>query len=368
MSSVARLSDAERRDRLRLIRTEHVGPITFHALLQRFGTASAALAALPDFARRGGRAKVPRICSVAEAEAELDVLAKLEARLIARGEPEYPPALAATEDAPPLLCARGRAELLARKAVAIVGARNASANGVRFARQLAADLGAAGLLVVSGFARGIDTGAHQGALATGTAGVMAGGVDIIYPPENDGLYRDLLAKGVAVSEMPPGLVPQARHFPRRNRIVSGMSLAVVIVEASLKSGSLITARMAGEQGRDVFAVPGSPLDPRARGTNNLIREGAILTESAADVLAALGQALPTPAEGTAPPAESAGIPSEGELLTARERVTAKLGPTPVAVDEIVRQCQLPAAVVLTILLELELAGRLTRHPGNQVSL
>jgi DNA processing protein len=363
------LSDSERRDYLRLIRTEHVGPVTFFQLLERFGSAGAALDALPDLARRGGRAKAPRIPSVAMAEDEIATAARLGARAIAWGEAEYPAMLAAISDAPPVLFVRGRAEMLAQRAVAVVGARNASANGVRFARQLAADLGVAGLVVVSGLARGIDTAAHQGALATGTVAVMAGGVDVVYPPENDRLYAEIVERGAAISEMPPGLEPQARHFPRRNRIVSGSAVGVVVVEASPKSGSLITARMAGEQGREVFAVPGSPLDPRARGTNDLIRHGATLTEGAADVLASLGG---LPAAIREPPAPDPELPApikfdEAGLLTARQCVTGKLGPTPVPVDEIVRQCQLAPAIVLTILLELELAGRLTRHPGNQVS-
>jgi DNA processing protein len=364
-----KLSDRERRDRLRLIRTEHVGPVTFFQLIERFGSAGAALDALPDLAQRGGRSKPPRILSVAAAESEIEAAAKLDARLIAWGEADYPAMLAAIADAPPILFARGRVDLLSQRAVAIVGARNASANGVRFARQLAAELGSAGLIVVSGLARGIDTAAHQGALATGTVAVMAGGVDVVYPPENDRLYAEIVERGVVISEMPPGLEPQARHFPRRNRIVSGAAVGVVVVEASPKSGSLITARLAGEQGREVFAVPGSPLDPRARGTNDLIRQGATLTEGAADVLANLGgvaTALPQAALVEISPPILPKIDEAG-LLTARQCVTGKLGPTPVPVDEIVRQCQLAPAIVLTILLELELAGRLTRHPGNQVS-
>jgi DNA processing protein len=361
------LTDRERRDRLRLIRTDNVGPITYFQLLGHFGSATAALQALPDLARRGGRARPPRIPSIAEADAEIAMAAKRGARLIAAGEPAYPAVLAAVSDAPPVLYVLGRGEPLLQRAVAIVGARNASANGIRFARQLASDLGAAGLVIVSGLARGIDTAAHQGALATGTVAVMAGGLDVVYPPENDRLHAEIAERGTVVSEMPPGLEPQARHFPRRNRIVSGLSVGVIVVEASPKSGSLITARLAGEQGREVFAVPGSPLDPRARGTNDLIRQGATLTEGAADVLAALGAGLAAAPPPAAEPPKSAVIEDEASLLTARQCVTEKLAPAPVPVDEIIRQCQLPAALVLTILLELELAGRLTRHPGNQVS-
>ena len=361
------VSDAERRDRLRLIRTDNVGPVTYFQLLNHYGSASAALQALPDLARRGGRARPPRIPSIADADAEIAAAAKRGARLITAGEPAYPAILAAVSDAPPVLYVLGRGELLLQRAVAVVGARNASGNGIRFARQLAGELGSAGLVVVSGLARGIDTAAHQGALATGTIAVMAGGVDVVYPPENDRLHAEIAERGSVVSEMPPGLEPQARHFPRRNRIVSGLALGVVVVEASPKSGSLITARLAGEQGREVFAVPGSPLDPRARGTNGLIRQGATLTEGAADVIQVLGGMLTPPSETPPESIPSAVLQDEASLLTARQLVIEKLGPAPVPVDEIIRQCQLPPALVFTILLELELAGRLTRHAGNQVS-
>ncbi|HEX9465500.1 MAG TPA: DNA-processing protein DprA [Alphaproteobacteria bacterium] len=367
MSGRRVLSDAERRDWLRLTRSERVGPITFFHLLKRFGSAAAALDALPDLARRGGRATL-RVTSAQAADREMAQNVKLGARLIGRFEPDYPEALAAVDDAPPLLAVRGKTELLARRTIAIVGARNASANGIRIARQIASDLGAAGLVVASGLARGTDAAAHRGALASGTVAVMAGGVDIVYPPENTGLYEEIVAEGAVVSEMPPGLEPQARHFPQRNRIVSGLSVGVVVVEAALKSGSLITARLALEQGRDVYAVPGSPLDPRARGSNDLIRRGAILTEGAEDVLEALGQtALPAAKpldvrEDEPPPA------ADREVETALPKVLEKLGPAPTQVDEIVRQCQLPTAVVHMALLELELAGRLTRHPGNMVSV
>lgn len=362
------MSDVERRDRLRLIRADNVGPVTYFQLVTHFGSAAAALEALPDLARRGGRARPPRIPSIAEAEAEIAAATKRGAKLITAGEPSYPAILAAVSDAPPILYLLGRGELLLQRCVAVVGARNASGNGIRFARQLANELGSAGLTIVSGLARGIDTAAHQGALTTGTIAVMAGGVDVIYPPENDRLHAEIADRGAIVSEMPPGLEPQARHFPRRNRIVSGLSLGVVVVEASPKSGSLITARLAGEQGREVFAVPGSPFDPRARGTNNLIREGATLTEGAADVLAVLcGMPVPPAPESPGGTAAPAVLADEASLLTARQLVIEKLGPAPVPVDEIIRQCQLPAALVLTILLELELAGRLTRHAGNQVS-
>ena len=365
------LSAAERLDWLRLIRSENVGPRTFNRLLERFGSAAAALAALPDMARRGGLRRAITICPKGEAEREMEATQRLGARLIATIEPVYPRFLAALEDAPPLLSVLGNASILAKPMVAMVGARNASLNGRNFARKLAADLGRAGMVVTSGLARGIDTAAHQGALATGTVAVMAGGVDIIYPPENESLWRDIAETGAVVSEMAVGTQPQASYFPRRNRIISGLSLGVVVVEANARSGSLITARFAADQGREVFAVPGSPMDPRAAGPNDLIRNGAVLTESATDVLNVLNDLLRRPlAEGKRADyrASSASLPDESEADRARTRILELLGPTAVGVDEIIRQCQLSPSVVSWVLLELELAGRLDRHPGNKVSL
>ncbi|MCR6631050.1 MAG: DNA-processing protein DprA [Magnetospirillum sp.] len=365
------LSASERLDWLRLIRSENVGPRTFQRLLERYRTAAAALAALPELAKRGGRAKPIVVCPKAVAEAEMEAADKLGAAALAWCEPGYPRALAAIDDAPPILYACGNASLLGKSMVAMVGARNASVNGRNLARRMAADLGRAGLVVASGLARGIDTAAHEGALTTGTVAVMAGGVDAIYPPENERLYQHILSMGCAVSEMPPGTQPQASHFPRRNRIVSGLALGVVVMEASLKSGSLITARLAAEQGREVFAVPGHPADPRASGPNDLIRHGAALTESANDVLAVLGDLLRRPlAEGKREEFGAAPVvpPSESELARARTIVVESLGPSPVTVDLLIRECQLSASVVSLVLLELELAGRLERHPGNQVSL
>jgi DNA processing protein len=367
------LTDPERRDWLRLIRSENVGPITFFHLLRRFGSAAAALEALPELSRRGGRTRPLVGFSKAKAEEELATLEKVGARLVAHGEPDYPKALAAIEDAPPVLAVRGHAHLLTKHAVAIVGARNASANGIRFARQLAADLGRGDLVVVSGLARGIDAAAHLGALESGTVAVMAGGVDVVYPSENRTLYDGITAAGAIVSEIAAGTAPTATHFPRRNRIISGLSLGVVVVEAARRSGSLITARFGLEQGREVFAVPGSPLDPRSQGCNHLLRQGATLVEGAEDVLAGLSGALRTPL--AEPPSiwdqfgGKAGVPADDSAIArARPAVVEKLGPTPTPVDEIIRQCQLSPAIVLTVLLELELAGRLVRHPGNLVSL
>ncbi len=365
------LAAQDRLDWLRLIRSENVGPITFYKLLERFGSAGRALAALPGLAARGGRSGRIKICPIAEAEREMETLADVGGVFIARGEAEYPPLLAHIEDAPPLITVKGHVHLLAKKAVAVVGARNASVNGQRLAREMAMELGAAGLLVVSGMARGIDARAHDGAVATGTAAILGGGVDVIYPKENAALYQSICEQGVLISEAAPGTEPKARNFPRRNRLISGISRGVVVVEASPKSGTLITARMALEQGREVFAVPGSPLDPRARGTNGLIRQGAVLTESAADVIQNLNQLPATLDAGNDLfdfKGNSTNDLDETELEKARGRVLESLSPAPVTVDELIRNCQVSPAVVFMALLELELAGRLERHPGNRVSL
>jgi DNA processing protein len=366
-------SEAERLDWLRLYRSENVGPATFFRLLQHCGSAARALTALPALARRGGGRRPIKVATAASAEREFDDLAKLGATVILASDPGFPLALKTLETVP-LLIARGHAHLLTRPIVAVVGSRNASAAGRRIAGTIAAELGSAGLVVVSGMARGIDGAAHEGALATGTVAVLAGGVDVIYPPENAALYERIVATGCVVSEMPPGTQPQASHFPRRNRLISGMALGVVVVEASARSGSLITARLALEQGREVFAVPGSPLDPRSEGPNGLIRQGATLTESAADVLDGLAEMLRRPLAESPPPGrtETFGAPTlpadESTLAAAREIVVEALGPTPVAVDEIIRQCQVSPAIVSMVLLEMELAGRLDRHAGGQVSL
>jgi DNA processing protein len=365
------LSQAERLAWLRLIRTQNVGPITFRQLLRRFGSVEAALEALPDLSRRGGRARPLRICPAAEAQREMEALDAIGGRLVALVEPDYPQALAALDDAPPIFSCFGHTHLLQRHAIAVVGARNASANGRRLAQQIAGKLGAAEMLVTSGMARGIDAAAHRGSLDTGTVAVVAGGIDVIYPKENTELYGEIKTRGVVLSEMPPGTVPQARHFPRRNRIISGMALGTLVVEAAPRSGSLITARLALDQGREVFAVPGSPLDPRARGCNELIRQGAVLVESAADILQALEATMKTPAAEPAGAEFLAEGPvsfPESDIAEGRRTVEELLGPTPAAVDEVIRQCQVSAAIVHLVLLELELAGRLERHPGNRVAL
>ena len=360
---------ADRLARLRLIRSENVGPITFRELMKYFASAEEALDALPSLAGRGGGRKI-KVCTKSKAEEELAAAEAAGAHHLFMGEPDYPKVLAAAEDAPPVLLLIGRRDLLKPPAVAIVGARNASTNGRRIARAIAAGVAAEGLAVASGMARGIDAAAHEGALDGGTVAVLAGGPDVVYPEENRRLYDSIRERGTILAESPPGLVPQARHFPRRNRIISGLSLGVVVVEAAVRSGSLITARLANEQGREVMAVPGSPLDPRCRGTNDLIRKGATMVEEAADVLAALeamrGDELSQPESrrlGDADTTTGAPVPDH-----ARTRILDALGHTPASVDAIIRDLGLPAQAVLTVLLELELAGRVERQPGNMVVL
>ena len=363
------LSDDERLDWLQLIRSRNVGPVGFHQLLARFGTAAAALEALPALARRAGAARTVRVAARETVEREMEAAHRAGARLIASIEPDYPEPLAAIEDAPPIITVKGDVSLAHRSCCAMVGARNASAAGLRFTREVAAALGAAGLTVVSGLARGIDGAAHGGSLATGTVAVLGGGIDVPYPNENAKLYAQIAERGLLIAETPVGTQPQARHFPRRNRLISGLSLGVLVVEAALRSGSLITARMALEQGREVFAVPGSPLDPRCRGTNRLIRDSAVLTESADDVLKGIRGMVPRPRRPTGPQidlpmATGADRPAAANGHAA---LTDKLGPTPVHVDELVRLTGLSAQAVATALLELELAGKVERHPGNKVS-
>lgn len=349
--------------RLRLIRTAGVGPVTYRQLLDRFGTAEAALGALPDLARRGGGAL--RIADEAQAERELAFAARTGARHLFLGETDYPALLAELENAPAAILIRGDAALLSAPGVAMVGARNASAAACRFARGMAADLAAERTTIVSGLARGIDTAAHVGAIPR-TIAVIAGGIDVAYPPENAALQERIANEALLIAEMPPGTEPRARHFPHRNRIIAGLALGTVVVEAAPRSGSLITARLAGEAGREVMAVPGSPLDPRAQGCNQLIRDGAILVQTAADVLE---QVRPIDARAVrSPPSRFAGAPLEYADDAARRAVTGLLGPVPVAVDELVRQSGAQPAMVQMVLLELELAGRLDRHAGGRVSL
>lgn len=365
------ISRAQRLDWLRLIRSENVGPRTFHRLLETYGDAAKALAHLPNLAQKGGRSKPITLCDLKTAERELSMGEGLGAALLTAHDPAYPPHLAAIDDAPPIIWILGDRSLLSKPMVAMVGARNASLNGRNIARRMAADLGRHGLVVASGLARGIDTSAHEGALATGTVAVVAGGIDVIYPPENAQLYHDIVGAGAVISEMPPGTQPQASYFPRRNRLVSGVSLGVVVVEAALKSGSLITARLALEQGREVFAVPGSPLDPRAHGPNDLLRHGANLAENVQDVLNHLrGTLTQSLAERRKPEPSSAPLASVNEAVVdqARGPVLEALSTVPTGIDDIVRQCPYPHSAVLMVLLELELAGRIERLAGNRISL
>ena len=358
------LSAVERRDWLRLARSENVGPVTFRELVRRYGGATNALAALPELARRGGRRGGIRIPSPEAAEDEIAAGEALGAQLLVTADPAFPARLAALDPPPPVLWARGRSELLGEAAVAIVGARVASAAGQRFARGLASDLGQAGYAIVSGMARGIDAAAHQGSLATGSIAVLGGGVDDVYPPEHEALYAALASDGCVVSESPPGTAAQARDFPRRNRLISGLSVAVVVVEAELRSGSLITARLAAEQGREVLAVPGSPLDPRAKGTNDLIRQGAAICEGAEDVLRALESLTRVREPGPTPAAPLGDPGSEAEIATLREQIAQLLSPAPTPRDELVRATGASAAMVLAALTELVLAGRAELLPGG----
>jgi DNA processing protein len=352
--------------RLRLIRSDNIGPVTYFQLLARFGSAHAALSAIPDLAARGG-GRAPKLVSRASVEREIERVAELGARYLFLGQGLYPPLLAELETAPPALIVKGHQVLLDKPAVAMVGARNASAAACRFARQLAQGIGDTGTIIVSGLARGIDTAAHDGALETGTIAVIAGGIDIFYPPENEPRQRAIAERGLVVTEQPPGTEPRARHFPYRNRIVAGLSQGTVVIEAAPNSGSLITARYAAEFGREVMAVPGSPLDPRAQGCNQLIREGATLIQNADDVLEAV---RPLHLRPFREPGRDYGGPDQPADASERERklVADLLSPTAVEIDEIIRQSILAPAVVHTILLELELAGRIERHAGGKVSI
>ncbi len=357
------MSDAERFARLRLARTDRVGPVAFSQLLQRFGSAVRAVEALPDLVRRSGRDGYA-LAAVDRVEAELVAGERIGARLILLGDADYPDLLAAIDPPPPLLWTRGDASLLSRPSIGVVGARIASAGGQRIARGLSQQLGEAGHVVVSGLARGIDAAAHLGALPTGTVAVLGGGVDDIYPSENADLYRQIVEQGCIVSESPVGARAQARDFPRRNRIISGLSRGVIVVEAEIRSGSLITARLANEQGRDVFAVPGSPLDPRSKGPNELLRQGAILYEGLEDV----ERAFTTLRTLREPPADSPfdGAPDvlDDALI---EQVAALLSPTPTPRDELARALDLPIGLVAAALLELNLAGRATLLSGGLAS-
>lgn len=364
--SEAAVTSQERQDWLRLCRTENVGPITFRQLLARYGTATAALAALPELAAKGGKRNLlpPPAAAIAK---ELAAHDKIGARLITWRDADYPPRLATVEDAPPVISVRGQIGLLHKpRVVALVGARNASLNGRKFAATLARELGQRGIVTASGLARGIDTAVHQASLTTGTIGIIAGGIDNIYPPENAQLYEQMAENGCIIAELPFGSEPRAQHFPRRNRIISGLSLGVVVVEAALQSGSLITARLALEQGREVFAVPGSPLDPRATGANNLIKQGAHLVQQVADILDGLpnDSGLGEPANDLAPGQTDAIQSATTEQIGSQ--IIEFISASPTDIDELVRECHCSAPAMMAALLELELAGRVQRLPGNRV--
>ncbi|MEQ1929506.1 MAG: DNA-processing protein DprA [Parvularculaceae bacterium] len=365
----AALSAAERLDWLQLIRTETIGPVTFFRLLARFGSAAAALRALPSLARSAGRASMLKPFDRADAEAELDRARALGARLIGAGEPHYPKMLKPVCDRPPLIYVRGHDALFEKPAVAVIGARNASAAGRKMARNLAEGLGRAGVVVVSGLARGIDSAAHEASLASGTIAVVAGGADVVYPPENAGLMHDIAERGLVFSERAPGSEPTARDFPRRNRLISGLSRGVVVVEAAAKSGTLITARFALEQGREVFAVPGSPLDPRCQGANSLLRQGAILVETAEDILSVLAEQNRGAHEGKGPEDfGETGEPNGALLREVREAVREQLSFTPMHRDEILREVGALPGLVADALLELVLSGEAEEHSGGRFSL
>ncbi len=370
-----RLTVEQRLDWLRLIRSQSVcaiipGPRTFRALINHFGGARAALEALPGLARRGGGTASPQFNSREEAQREIDATRKIGVSFVAIGEADYPRRLQMIDDAPPLIAIRGHAAVLAMPQVAIVGSRNASAAGVKITQRLVHGLCEAGFAIVSGLARGIDAAAHRASLASGTVAVLAGGQDRVYPPEHVDLLDAILPAGLALTEMPLGWEPRARDFPRRNRLISGLSLGVVIVEAAKRSGSLITARLALEQGREVFAVPGSSLDPRAEGTNGLIKQGATPVTEAADIISVLqpimGLELPArePEEEEMEPVLQNIEPAPDE----RTRIVALLSPAPVSIDDLIRLSQSSPRVVRMVLLELEIAGRLERHGGGLVSL
>jgi DNA processing protein len=370
------LTDRQRIAWLRLIRSDNVGPATFRDLINHCGSAEAALDALPELSRRGGSTRSIRIATIADAEREIETARRFGACFVGIGEPDYPPALRQIDAAPPLIAAKGDLGVATLPSVGIVGSRNASISGTKFAAMMARDIGRAGYAVVSGLARGIDAAAHRASLETGTIAAMAGGLDQPYPPENVDLLEQITGgRGLAISEMPFGWEPRARDFPRRNRLIAGVAFGVVVIEAAARSGSLITARLAGEFGRLVFAVPGSPLDPRCEGTNGLLKDGATVTTKPQDVLQALAPIseidLFSQNEADEPESDEAGRermlappPNDDERLL----IVQSLGPTPVEIDDIIRHTGLAPSSVYLVLLELDIAGRLERHAGGFVSL
>lgn len=362
-------SDAERLNWLRLARTDGVGPQTFHKLIARYKTASRALEALPDLVTKGGAKRGLKVYATELAQKEIDATTQAGAQLLCSGESQYPAMLGNIDSAPPILCVSGNLALFQKTSVGIVGARTASASGRKMARILAHSLAEAGFLVTSGLARGIDTAAHEAATPARTAAVIAGGIDHLYPPENADLQKAIAAEGLLITEMPIGTAPRAEHFPRRNRIISGMSHVVIIVEAALRSGSLITARFANEQNREVYAVPGSPLDPRCEGTNKLIREGANILTSLNDVLEFLNREV-TPLQAMLFERETEPLlpPDEDADDTTRREIMGLLSVNAVDMDDLIREANASPEAVMAVLLELEVAGRLTRSAGGMVAL
>ena len=365
------IDNNEKKFRLRLIRSENIGPITFNQLILRFGNAEKALAAIPNMAQKGGAKRKIKISSEKDAISEAAKLRDMGGKFFHKGEDDYPSFLTTMDDAPPILSLLGNGHLLKKQSFAIIGARNASTNAKRMAQQFATNIGKHDMVITSGLARGIDRHAHIGAFENGTIAVVAGGVDVIYPNENKDIYEEIIKLGAVISEMPLATKPQARHFPRRNRIISGISWGVLIVEAALRSGSLITARFANEQGREVFATPGSPLDARSKGTNNLIRLGAHLCENIDDILniynSLSSQYLSENQQYNIEPTFVEDV-SEKEITNYRDRIIEAIGNSPVAIDDIIRQLDLPFPIIWVVLMELELAGRLERLPAGHITL
>ena len=365
MTKTRQLSDVERRDWLRLSLSENVGPITFQQLLGRFGTAAKAIEALPELSQRGGLRRGLKLYPQDRAEQDLARGNGFGARCVALCEKDYPNLLREIPSAPPLIWMMGDAELVPKPSIAIVGARNASAAGLRFTRTIAMQLAELGFIIVSGLARGIDTAAHEATLQTGTMAVVAGGIDYFYPPENEKLQRAIAERGILICENPPGTTPKADHFPRRNRIISGAALGTIIIEAAMRSGSLITARFANEQGREVFAVPGSPLDPRCEGTNRLIKDGAHMLTTVQDVLEHVQCQTKPVQQNLWEPAALTISPASQDLY---QRVTDLLSPTPVDIDDIIRESGGSAEQVMGVVMDLELSGKLIRQSGGRISL
>lgn len=363
------LPDSEKRDWLRLIRSAHLGPVTFHHILRYYGSAANAIARLPEMAKRGGAKRRIELADQKSIDAELKALKACGAKLVAWGEAGYPVGLMQLDDAPPLLAAKGDPLISEAAGIAIVGARNASAIAQRFTRDIAGELCRQDFGIVSGLARGIDKAAHDGALlADGkTMAFIGTGIDIVFPPENAKLHDEIAERGVIFAEMPAGTPPLAQNFPRRNRLISGASLGVLVVEAALKSGSLITARMAAEQGREVMAVPGSPLDPRCHGSNDLIRQGATLVERIDDILAVIAPQRQAAPQAPIRPVVSPVPVADDDLARAHAELDRLLSPNPVEIDDLIRLSGLPSATILMVLTEKELAGRVLRHPGGKVS-